>query len=235
MKSPTRSVGTIDDDGILNGSTRNERSRNTIRITGKKLTEYSTHQGCLAAPPRRLRSHKVSSAHTRPVTTSRISRNKAKFITAGRSSTFAPLQHREKRFLRNLHRTDLLHALLPFFLLIQKFALAGDIAAIAFRKHVLAQRLDVLARDDVAADRRLDGDVEHLPRDQAAQPLDQLAAAALRRLAMHHGGKRVDALAVHEDVEAHHVGRAVLLELVVERAVAARHGLQAVEEVEHHF
>ena len=52
MKSPTSSVGTIELDGILNGSTRNERSRNTIRITGKKLIEYSTHQGCfaLAAP-----------------------------------------------------------------------------------------------------------------------------------------------------------------------------------------
>src|SRR3979409_632379 len=52
MKSPTSSVGTIELDGILNGSTRNERSRNTIRITGKKLTEYSTHHGCLAPAPR---------------------------------------------------------------------------------------------------------------------------------------------------------------------------------------
>ena len=35
MKSPTSSVGRIDDDGILNGSARNERSRNTISSTGK--------------------------------------------------------------------------------------------------------------------------------------------------------------------------------------------------------
>src|SRR3954469_10979733 len=79
MKSPTRSVGTIDDEGILKGSTRNERKKKTIRMTGKKLTEYSTHHGCFAASPRRLRSHSISTAQTRPVTNRRISRNKAKF------------------------------------------------------------------------------------------------------------------------------------------------------------
>ena len=38
-------VGTMELDGILNGSTRNERSRKTIRITGKKLAEYSRYHG----------------------------------------------------------------------------------------------------------------------------------------------------------------------------------------------
>src|SRR5437016_11121686 len=61
MKSPTSSVGTIELDGILNGSTRNERSRNTIRITGKKLTEYSTHHGCLASAGRERRSEEHTS------------------------------------------------------------------------------------------------------------------------------------------------------------------------------
>src|SRR3954471_4618616 len=79
MKSPTKSVGTIDEDGILNGSTRKERRKKTIRITGKKLTEYSTHHGCFAASPRRLRSHSISTAQTSPVTTSRINRKSAKF------------------------------------------------------------------------------------------------------------------------------------------------------------
>ena len=45
MKSPTSSVGRIDDDGILNGSATNERSAKTIRSTGKKLFGYSIHQG----------------------------------------------------------------------------------------------------------------------------------------------------------------------------------------------
>src|SRR5215510_1090031 len=101
MKSPTSSVGTIELDGILNGSTRNERSRNTIRITGKKLTEYSTHQGCLRPGARARRSHAASSAQTPPVTTSRISKNSAKFNSP-------PLQHREEGLLRDLDRADLL-------------------------------------------------------------------------------------------------------------------------------
>src|SRR5688500_16408188 len=90
MKSPTSRVGTIDDEGILNGSTRNERRKNTIRITGKKLTEYSTHQGCFLPSGRRLASHAASSAHTRPVTTSSVRRNSAKFnyrLVAGRRGT----------------------------------------------------------------------------------------------------------------------------------------------------
>src|SRR6185436_1964642 len=152
MKSPTSSVGTIELDGILNGSTRNERSVNTIRITGKKLIEYSTHQGCLASFGLPFLSTNLSSSHTAPVTRSRINRNRAKFTKPARSSTIPPLQDGEERLLRNLHRADLLHAFLALFLFVEQLALARDVAAVALGDHVLAQRLDVLARDDVAAD-----------------------------------------------------------------------------------
>src|SRR3954465_8730176 len=42
------------------------------------------------------------------------------------------LQHRQKRFLRNLDRADLLHALLALFLLLEELALSRDITAVAF-------------------------------------------------------------------------------------------------------
>src|SRR5688572_29437210 len=168
MKSPTSSVGTIELDGILNGSTRKERSRNTIRITGKKLIEYSTHQGCLASRPLLLRSQYLSNSHTAPVTISRISRKRAKFITAGPSSTIAPLQHGEECLLRNLHRPHLLHALIAFFLLVEQLALARNVAAVALGDHVLAQRFDVLARDDVPADRCLHRHIKHLSWDETS-------------------------------------------------------------------
>src|SRR3954453_11102924 len=200
MKSPTSSVGTMELDGILNGSTRNERSRNTIRITGKKLTEYSTHQGCFSPGARPRRSHSASSAQTAPVTTSRSSKKRAKLIVL--ASRVTPLQHRQERLLRDLDRADLLHALLPFLLFFEQLALAGDVAAVAFCQHVLAQGLDVLPRHDVAADRRLDRDVEHLPRNQAPQFRHQLPAAVLGGRAMHHARERVDLVAVHEDVQA---------------------------------
>src|SRR6267142_3567891 len=41
------------------------------------------------------------------------------------------LEDGEKRFLRNLDRADLLHALFPFFLLLEQLALARDVAAVA--------------------------------------------------------------------------------------------------------
>jgi hypothetical protein len=67
MKSPISSVGIIEPDGILNGSTTNERSTNTARITGKKLAEYSSHHGWRSfSSARRLRVASASAAPKRP-------------------------------------------------------------------------------------------------------------------------------------------------------------------------
>src|SRR6185503_9550428 len=80
MKSPTSSVGRIDDDGILNGSARNERSRKTTSRTGKNDFEYSTQMGS-AAPAGRCRArNRRSISHTTPVTVVRTNRISAKFI-----------------------------------------------------------------------------------------------------------------------------------------------------------
>src|SRR4029078_9424062 len=80
MKSPTSSVGRIDDEGILNGSAMNERSRKTISRTGKKLFGYSIHQGS-GSPAERLRAKIARSASaTDPVKTVATKRIKAKFI-----------------------------------------------------------------------------------------------------------------------------------------------------------
>ena len=74
---------------------------------------------------------------------------------------------------------ELAHPLFAFLLLIEEFAFAGHVAAVAFGEDVLAQGLDGLAGDDAAADRGLDGDLEKLARDQVLQPLAQRAAAAV--------------------------------------------------------
>src|SRR4026207_2354858 len=116
MKSPISSDGIIEPDGILNGSTRNERRKNTIRITGKKLIEYSTHHGCFASGGLLLRRMNLSRSHTRPVIASSRNRKSAKLIAG--SSLVARLQDREEGFLRDFHRPDLLHALLALLLLL---------------------------------------------------------------------------------------------------------------------
>src|SRR3546814_5086990 len=69
-------------------------------------------------------------------------------------------QRRDEGFLRDLHGPIFAHPLLALFLLLQQLLLAGDVAAIAFRGHVLAHRRDGLAGDHLAADRSLDRDLE---------------------------------------------------------------------------
>src|SRR5438552_8078445 len=78
------------------------------------------------------------------------------------------LEYGQKRFLRDLDAPDALHALLAFLLFLQEFALARDVAAIALGEHVLPHRLHAFARDDAAANRRLNRDLEQLPRNELA-------------------------------------------------------------------
>ena len=53
-----------------------------------------------------------------------------------------------KRLLRDLDLAELAHLLLARLLLVEQLALAGDVAAVAFRDDVLAQRGDRFAGDD---------------------------------------------------------------------------------------
>src|SRR5512138_270968 len=110
-------------------------------------------------------------------------------------ASLATLEHGEERLLGNLHPADLLHASLPLFLLLEQLPLAGDVAAVALRGDVLAHRLDGLAGDHLRTDRRLDGDLEHLPWDQLAEPRAEIAAADVGVVAVDDDGHRVDGVA----------------------------------------
>ena len=59
-------------------------------------------------------------------------------------------QHRQKRLLRDLDLAHLLHAFLAGGLLGPQLAFAGDVAAVALGRHVLAHRGDGFPRDDPA-------------------------------------------------------------------------------------
>src|SRR5713226_2623983 len=142
------------------------------------------------------------------------------------------LQDREERFLRDLDRAHLLHPLFPLLLLLEQFALAGHVAAVALGRHVLAQRADRLAGDHLGADRGLDHDLEQLARDQFPQLLGDLLAPLVGLVPVDDDGKGVHGLAVQQHVELDELGRPVFEERIVERGVAARDGLELVIEVE---
>src|SRR5260363_163735 len=93
MRSPISSVGNIELDGILKGSTIKERTMNTASRTGKKPAEYSSQTGrrkasfrvCASAWPaarrrRRGRKNSLSAHHTLPVTSTRMEKIIVKFI-----------------------------------------------------------------------------------------------------------------------------------------------------------
>src|SRR5258708_37509432 len=106
------------------------------------------------------------------------------------------LQRCQERGLRDVDLAELAHLLLALFLLVEELALAADVAAVALGEHVLAQGRDRLARDDAAADRCLDRDLEQLARDQLLELLAQHAAAAVSARAMHDDRQRIDRLGV---------------------------------------
>src|ERR1700691_4912181 len=85
----------------------------------------------------------------------------------------------DKGFLRDFNLAELAHLLLALLLLVEELALARDVAAIAFGRHVLAQRLDRFARNHFAADGSLHRNLEQVPRDEVLQLLAHAAPARL--------------------------------------------------------
>src|ERR1700722_20789291 len=99
------------------------------------------------------------------------------FVVGGRAGNF---QHSEESFLRNVHAAHALHALLAFFLLLEKFSFARNIAAVAFGYYVLADCTNCFARDHVAPDGGLHRNLKHLPRDSLPPAAPPFAPALLR-------------------------------------------------------
>src|SRR5262245_30714437 len=144
-------------------------------------------------------------------------------------------EHREERFLRNLDLANLLHAFLALGPFRPQLAFARDVAAIAFGRDILAHGGDRFAGDDAAADRGLQGNFEKMLVNLAAKFSHQLAAALVCIRPVHDDRQRIDALAVHENIQPNQLGRAEAQQFVIHRAVTVRHGLQLIVKVVNHF
>src|ERR1051325_5671311 len=97
----------------------------------------------------------------------------------------------DEGLLRDLDPAHGLHPLLAFLLLLQQLALPRDVTAVALGQDVLADRANRFAGDDPRTHRRLDRDLELLPRDQLAQPRRHPVAVAVGRVLVHDRRKRV--------------------------------------------
>src|SRR4051812_37365395 len=147
----------------------------------------------------------------RAVRASRTSARASAFTrrSSAAARTSVDLQDRQESLLRQLDGPDGLHPLLALFLLVEELLLARDVAAVALRGDVLADRLDRRPRDHAAADRGLDRDVEHLARHHVLHLRAQLDTAVIRGIAVRDDRERVDALAVDQHVEPDQIGVAI--------------------------
>src|SRR5712664_3143653 len=151
------SVSIMEPDGIVNAWTANCRMTRASKIAMKMASPYS-----------RMRDFRLGAAAAD--NGAGVSRRVC------RSFMRLALEDRQERLLRHLDPSHLFHALLPFLLFLQQFALAGDVAAVALGGHVLAHGLDGLAGDDAAADGRLDGHLVELPGNHRPELLRERLA-----------------------------------------------------------
>ncbi len=128
-------------------------------------------------------------------------------------------KHGEESLLRHFYRADLLHALLAFLLLLEKFTLTRDIAAITFCGHILAHSLDGLAGYDFGTDSCLDGDIKLLTRYQLLEFLTHAAAESHGIIHMGERRERVDTLAVEQDVKFHELAHTEIMQMIVKRRI----------------
>src|SRR5512141_859284 len=205
MWSPTRSVFSMDPDGILNACRRRVRTIRAMINATPNASAYSRTFPFLD-PDARIPSSAIIS--------------------------LLDLEYGQERLLGNLDGADLLHPLLPFLLLLQELQLPRDVAAVAFRDDVLPDRLHRLPGDDLAADRRLDGHFEHLAGDQLPQALRDVLPLRVGVVPVEDERQGVHLVPVEQDVEPDQVRLLEPEKFVIHRGVPAGGGLQLVVEVE---
>lgn len=127
------------------------------------------------------------------------------------------------------------HLGFALLLLLEEFALSGDVTAVTFGGDVLAHGRDGFPGDDLSADGGLNGDDEHLGGDDVFEFLGEVAAVGGGFVGVDDGGEGFDRFAGDEHVHLDHLLRAVAGVLVVHGAVAASHGFELIVEVDEDF
>src|SRR5262249_30189313 len=148
------------------------------------------------------------------------------------SPLFLRLENGQKRFLRNLDRAYLLHALLAFLLLLQQLPFPGDVPTVAFREDVFAHRGDGFPGNDSRADRCLDSHLIHLARDDLLELGADVTSSLVRPIAMDDYRGRINENPVDQDVHLDEFRSGVAGQLIVQRAIAAADRLELVKKVE---
>src|SRR4030095_1936772 len=144
-------------------------------------------------------------------------------------------EHLDERLLRNIDLPDALHPFLSFLLFLQQLPLARNIAAVAFRGYIFSQRRNALTRNNFSANSRLNRHLIELSWDHFLEFGRQLASPRLRTIFVHNRRKRIDRLAINEEVQFYQFRGAIAGVLVIHRSVAARNTLNFVVKIDENF
>src|SRR5512145_935933 len=128
-------------------------------------------------------------------------------------------KNRHKGSLRDFDIADHLHALFALFLLLQQLSFSSDIAAVALAQHILAERADSLAGNNLATDCSLNRHLEHLAWDQPAQLFNQRTALRIGEVAMDDQRECVHWCAVNQNIELDQIGLLVSGQRIVKRGI----------------
>ncbi len=112
-----------------------ERGQQAAAQTSSRIRKNSDAMQEFLRIPLQLRCTDTAAMKCRPVANAEFLRE-----ASGSLLVLLRFQNRQKRLLRDFHFTELLHAFLTLFLLLEQFAFSGNVAAVAFRCHVLAER-----------------------------------------------------------------------------------------------
>jgi len=146
-------------------------------------------------------------------------------------SVLTELKHCHKSLLGNFHRTHLAHSFFTFLLFLQKLLLSCDITTVTLGQDVLADCLDRLPGNDLAADGRLDWNLKEMSGNLPLQSLAHAAASLIGRGGMNDEGEGIHRFPIDQDIQFDQIGPLITLEFIIKGSIASGSGFQCIKEI----
>src|SRR5690554_6075213 len=149
-----------------------------------------------------------------------LQKTPSRFFTFSNPSTerrvlVVQLQYGQEGLLRDVHGSNLSHALLSFFLLFQQLALPADVSPIAFSSNVLAHGRYGFPGHDLLSDSRLYGNHELLPRQQLLKLSTELSPKILHSAAVDQRAESIYFLSVQQDIHFDDIADPIINGLII--------------------
>jgi hypothetical protein len=145
------------------------------------------------------------------------------------------LHHVQEGVLSHLHLPNRLQLLLSLLVPVQELLLSGVVAAVALGSHVLLYVRNLLLRDGLRADPRLDAHCEQVRRNGLLDLNADVLGIVVGLLLVHQEGERIHRLIHDVNDHFHDIRPLELSVLVLERPKPMSDRLYLIHEVDDYF